>query len=187
MMPGLRPRRRLGLWLAVLVCSSALALGARLALMEWYPVNYRPQIARCGGEHGLDPYLVAAVIRAESRFRPKATSPQGARGLMQIMPETGRWVAEQMGLPYQDDFLYEPEYNIRVGCWYLAALLREFAGDPVLALAAYNGGLTNVNTWLSERRWTGEVAQIPFPETRHYVAAVLRDQKRYRFLYGEWR
>jgi len=162
-------------------------LGARLALTQLYPVSFRTHIARCGEEHGLDPHLVAAVIRAESRFRPDATSPQGARGLMQVMPGTGRWVAEQMGLPYDDDLLYDPEYNIRVGCWYLAALLREFAGDPVLALAAYNGGLTNVNIWLSERRWTGEVVHIPFPETRHYVAAVLRDQRRYRIIYGEWR
>jgi len=174
------------MWLAVLTFSSVLALAARLALMQLYPVDYRSHIARCGGEHGLDPYLVAAVIRAESRFRPEATSPQGARGLMQIMPDTGRWVAQQLGLPYDDDLLYEPEYNIRVGCWYLAALLREFAGDPVLALAAYNGGLSNVYAWLSERRWSGEVAHIPFPETRHYVAAVLRDHKRYRLLYGAW-
>lgn len=185
MRPGSRIRRRL----AVLLALPLLVLGVRAALTQRYPLAYRPAIADCAEDHGLDPYLVAAVIRAESRFRPEATSPQGARGLMQIMPDTGRWVAEQMGLPYDDAYLYDPAYNIRLGCWYLSALLGEFAGDPVLALAAYNGGLTNVYTWLNSQQWTGErdtLAQIPFAETRHYVANVLRDQRRYCLLYGTW-
>ncbi|MEW8978129.1 MAG: lytic transglycosylase domain-containing protein [Symbiobacterium sp.] len=185
-----RRRRRRRRWLALAILVFALVLAARLALGRLYPLAYHAEISRCAAEHGLDPYLVVALIRAESRFRPAATSPQGARGLMQIMPETGRWVAEQMGLPFSPDSLYEPAYNIRVGCWYLAALLQEFAGDPVLALAAYNGGLGNVKDWLEQERWTGErhtLTQVPFAETRHYVAAVLRDQQRYRFLYGEWR
>jgi len=176
--------------LAILLALPLLVLAFRAALMQGYPVKYRSAISDCAEEHGLDPYLVAAVIRAESRFRPDATSPQGARGLMQVMPDTGRWVAGKMGLPYDDAYLYEPLYNIRLGCWYLAALLREFAGDPVLALAAYNGGMSNVYRWLNEQQWTGErdtLAQIPFSETRYFVANVLRDQKRYRLLYGVWK
>lgn len=186
----MRRRGRIRRRLIALLALPLLVLGVRAALMQGYPIAYRTVIADCAEEHGLDPYLVAAVIRAESRFRPEATSPQGARGLMQIMPDTGRWVAEQMGLPYDDAYLYDPVYNIQLGCWYLAALLREFSGDPVRALAAYNGGMTNVYNWLNDQQWTGErdtLGQIPFAETRHYVANVLRDQRRYRLIYGVWK
>ena len=101
-----RRRGRIRRRLIALLALPLLVLGVRAALMQGYPIAYRTVIADCAEEHGLDPYLVAAVIR-ESRFRPEATSPQGARGLMQIMPDTGRWVAEQMGLPYDDAYLYD--------------------------------------------------------------------------------
>jgi len=165
-------------------------LGGRYVLGQLYPLKYEEAISQWSQAYRLDPYLVAAVIRAESHFRPDATSSEGARGLMQVMPETGRWAAEQLGLPYEPDYLYNPDYNIRIGCWYLATLLEGFEGDVVTSLAAYNGGLTNVRKWLDENRWTGErhtLEQIPFPETRHYVAEVLKNQQRYQWLYGEWR
>ncbi|MFZ5814565.1 MAG: lytic transglycosylase domain-containing protein [Bacillota bacterium] len=183
--------RRSLTWLVVLaVLAGALLTGLRLLVYSLYPLAYEESLFQRAREQQLDPYLVAAVIRAESRFRPRATSPQGARGLMQVMPETGQWAAEQMKLPFHPDYLYDPDYNIRIGCWYLANLLKEFDGDPVLALAAYNAGRNNVRKWLAERRWTGEghtLEQIPFPETRHYVAVVLRDYQRYLWLYGQHR
>lgn len=184
----MKVRRSLTTLLIAAGLAVALSLGGRWLIYRWYPLTYQPIIFQQAREHGLDPYLVAAVIRAESRFRPRAISPQGARGLMQIMPETGKWVADQMNLPFQPDQLYDPEYNIRIGSWYLSNLVKEFGGDPVLALAAYNGGRTNVQKWLRERQWTGEhhtLDQIPFQETRYYVAAVLRDYQRYLWLYGQ--
>lgn len=187
----MKVRRSLTTWLAIVLgLAVALPLGGRWLVYRWYPLTYETIIVRRSREHGLDPYLVAAVIRAESRFRPQATSQQGARGLMQIMPETGKWAAEQMEVDFHPDYLYDPEYNIRIGCWYLANLVKEFEGDTVLALAAYNGGRNNVQKWLNERQWTGEsrtLEQIPFQETRHYVAAVLLDYKRYLWLYGQVR
>lgn len=185
----MKSRRSLTTWLAVLlVLGLALFFSGRWLVYRWYPLPYESIIFQRSREYGLDPYLVAAVIRAESRFRPQALSPQGARGLMQIMPETGKWAADQMNLPFHPDDLYDPDYNIQIGCWYLANLLGEFGGDPVLALAAYNGGRSNVNKWLSENQWTGEqrtLEQIPFKETRHYVAAVMEDYERYVWLYKE--
>lgn len=175
---------RLAFWLSFLFVTAA--VGGRWALTVLYPLEYREIIFERAREHGLDPFLVAAVIRTESHFRPGATSPQGARGLMQIMPETGRWAAAQMQIPYSEELLYDPDYNIRMGCWYLAELHREF-GDTVLALAAYNGGRTNVARWLAQRQWTGEhrtLEQIPFSETRRYVAVVMRDYRWYRWLYA---
>lgn len=183
----MKARRSLSRMVLLVLLAFTAVAGGRWLLYRWYPLTYEPIIQQRARENGLDPYLVAAVIRAESKFRPLAASPQGARGLMQIMPETGKWVAEQMQMPFHADSLYDPDYNIRIGCWYLANLLKEFDGDTVLALAAYNGGRNNVRKWLDERQWTGEphtLDQIPFPETRNYVAVVLRDHKRYLWLYG---
>ena len=164
-----------------------IAAGGWWGVLRLYPLEYRQQVMDHAAEYRVDPYLVAAVIRVESGFKREATSRQGARGLMQIMPETGEWIARQMKLPYDPEMLYDPDYNIRIGCWYLAELHREFGGDTVLALAAYNGGRTNVRQWLNERQWTGEhhtLDQIPFKETRLYVAKVLRDLDWYRVIYG---
>lgn len=174
----------------LLVATGAfLALWGAVALLRWlYPLDHAAAIAGAAERHGLDPLLVAAVIRVESRFRPDATSSVGARGLMQILPETGRWIAARMGLkPFHPDDLFRPEVNIEVGTWYLAHLRAEFGGNLVAALAAYNGGRNNVRAWLDAGRWDGTVsraASIPFPETRHFVRAVMRDWRIYRWIYG---
>lgn len=185
-------RGRVLFWLTALAFLAGFVYsgGRWLLFTHLYPLSYKSLIFAYAEANGVDPYLVAAIIRTESGFRPDATSSQGARGLMQIMPETGRWAAARLGIEFTPDDLYDPEYNIRLGTWYLAELLREFAGDPVLALAAYNGGRANVWRWLEERQWTGEARtldQIPFAETRRYVARVLRDHQRYLWLYGEAR
>jgi soluble lytic murein transglycosylase len=181
-------RRRWPWRSAVMLLLLAVAgfLGSRWAIMQLYPLDHRAILFYHAREQGLDPYLVAAVIRVESGFRRGVSSPQGARGLMQIMPETGEWAAQQMDLDFTPDMLFDPDYNIRMGSWYLAHLRHEFGGDTVLALAAYNAGRNNVQKWLDERQWTGEahrLEQIPFKETRLYVAKVLRDVDRYRWIY----
>lgn len=162
-------------------------LGGRWLLLRAYPLEYQPMIERYAQANQLDPMVVAALIRNESHFDPDALSKQGARGLMQIMPETGAWIAGQMQIPYSDEQLWDPNYNIKLGSWYLNNLSHEFDGDLVLALASYNAGRSNVRKWLDEDRWTGEHAtlrQIPFAETRAYVAKVLRDVEVYRWIYG---
>ncbi|HHW55929.1 MAG: lytic transglycosylase domain-containing protein [bacterium] len=151
-----------------------------------YPIHYQEIIFRCGREFGVDPFLITAVIRVESKYYPRALSPAGAVGLMQIMPETGQWVAEKLELEnFTPDLLYEPEINIRIGTWYLASLQEEF-GDLNLVLAAYNGGRGNVKRWLEKQRAEGQAAGLegfPFPETRSYVVKVLHNYKRYREIY----
>src|SRR5690606_24350900 len=102
---------------------------------------YRATVERWASEYGVDARLVAAVVRVESRYVPSARSSKGARGLMQLMPDTGAWVAERLGLgPVEPDELEDPELNLRLGTWYLAYQIRAFNGDLTLALAAYNGG-----------------------------------------------
>ena len=185
---GLRPGT--AVTLAVLLGLTVwAAANVRTALRWIYPVYYRDVIERWASAHGLDPWLVAAVVRVESNFRPSATSPRGARGLMQILPDTGRWVAQQMGeTRYFDDLLYDPEVNVRLGTWYLADLLRQFKGSEPLALAAYNAGRGAVQRWLAESTWDGSeegIDAVPYGETRRFVAKVLRMWRIYRWLYAE--
>ncbi|WP_366924532.1 lytic transglycosylase domain-containing protein [Metallumcola ferriviriculae] len=153
----------------------------------FYPLPYREDIFRYSRQFDLDPYFIAAVMRVESRYYSKALSKRGARGLMQLMPETARWVAGQMNIEYNDELLYQPDYNIQLGCWYLANLLVEFQGNFAAVLAAYNGGRGRVARWLDEGTWDGRLestADIPFPETRTFVDRVWRDYQIYRHIYN---
>ncbi|ADL08388.1 lytic transglycosylase domain-containing protein [Thermosediminibacter oceani] len=150
-----------------------------------YPLRYEEYIVRYAAEYEVDPYLVAAVIKVESNFSPTAVSPKGAIGLMQLMPETARWAADQMGVRNFNGDLFNPELNIRIGTWYLSMLIKEFDGDTNMALAAYNGGTGNVKEWikngvLSRKR---DVDLIPFGETRNFVYKVKRAYTWYKRLY----
>jgi soluble lytic murein transglycosylase len=153
----------------------------------FYPLGYWDAIVRYSGERGLDPYLVAALIRQESTFNPRVKSQAGARGLMQILPSTGRLLARQERVRYDISDLYDPEINIRYGTRYLKDVLGSFGGRVDYALASYNAGPHRV------RRWTGMdltipsevfIEEIPFDETRDYVKLVLRNEMLYRRLYG---
>lgn len=151
-----------------------------------YPFGWRPQITEAAERTGLDPFLVAAVVREESSYYPRALSPAGARGLMQLMPGTAQIVVEDRGLPSGDGLLEEPTANIQIGTIFLADLLREW-GDPRLALAAYNAGPTRVRQWWQARRTSdleAFVEQIPFDETRRYVKRVMLSWEEYRRIYG---
>lgn len=189
--------RRLLAWLKrVILLTAVLCIaGYFVYSTDWfqknyvYPFPYQDIVYRYALEHNMSPYLIAAVIRTESKFNPSARSPKGATGLMQLMPETASWIATQ--LDYHDfdvKVMTNPETNIRFGTWYLSSLQREFGGNEVLYLAAYNGGRGNVGQWINKYGWSAsfrEIEQIPFRETREYVAKVLRDQKRYQELYGK--
>lgn len=153
-----------------------------------YPLPHRELVFHYAAQHDVDPYLVFAVMRAESKYLPTATSVKGARGLMQIMPETGTWIAEKLKIEdYQSGMLYEPETNIRFGTWYLNSLREEFDGNLVLTLAAYNGGRGNVKQWKQQYGWQADfrnIEQIPFKETRFYVGKVLKSYDTYKRLYA---
>lgn len=153
----------------------------------FYPFPYRNLIEKYAAEQNIDPLLMTAIMKRESNFDPRARSKKGARGLMQIMPETGTWIASQMGIEsFHPDKLYDVETNIRLGAWYIANLLREFNGELLPTLAAYNGGQGNVRKWLAEKNWNEKqftASQIPFPETRKYVESVSNTYKIYKYLY----
>lgn len=149
-------------------------LDDHLARQIAYPFNYKEEVIAAAEKEQVPPSLVASVILAESKYKNTAESETGALGLMQLMPDTARWVAQQVGHGnYTDRQLKEPTINIELGTWYLGHLLKEFNGDQVLALAAYNAGRGHVESWLRDNNWNGMVDTIPFPETRSYVKAGL--------------
>lgn len=141
-----------------------------------YPMKYEDEIDRYAGEYQLDPALVCAVIYAESGFDPDAVSVDGARGVMQIMPETGEWIASKLKLDdYDADRLFEPDLNIRFGCWMLNYLFKRFDGDSQKALAAYNAGQGTVDGWMKRPDCSSDgitLSYIPYRETRNYVKKV---------------
>lgn len=151
-----------------------------------YPAHLLDPI-RLRARDRVDPFLVAGLIREESVYDPRALSPVGAIGLMQIMPDTGRRVARAAGLSdFSVDQLYTPEVNLTVGVRYLGDLLDRFAGNQAYAVAAYNAGPEAVTRWLegSPPRAIDEfIEEIPFVETRAYVKRVLRSAWLYQALY----
>jgi soluble lytic murein transglycosylase len=157
-------------------------------LRMMYPLPFWDSIVSRARAHRLDPLLVAAVIQQESSFDPRAVSRSGARGLMQLMPGTGRQIARKRRVPYRLALLYEPDKNIEFGTDYLAGMLERFGGRVELALAAYNGGPNRAARWWRELGSEDVeifVDDIPLGETRRYVKRVTMHYERYRRLYGE--
>lgn len=183
---ALRGQKRLWIY-ATLGIMALLLLAESVFWKAYYPLFHVRTVETYAREYGLDPFLLAAVVRVESGYDRWAVSSKGARGLMQVMPETGYWAAEILGMKgFDPDHLFEPEVNLRIGTWYLARLYREFDGSRVLALAAYNSGATRVREWLAQGDWDGTekgVKDIPYPETREFVIKVLGHAERYRRLY----
>ena len=151
------------------------------------PIAYQSVIRQQAAEKHLDPALVAAVIYAETKFIPR-TSSAGAEGLMQLMPQTATYLAHQSGgTTFTVKDLGTPSVNIAYGSYYLRYLLDHFHNNKMLAIAAYNGGIANVDRWVAEARADGQrltIARIPFPETRAYVQKVLTAQHEYRTTYA---
>jgi soluble lytic murein transglycosylase len=142
-----------------------------------YPLRYEQFVRGHARNYRLDPALLAAVIYQESKFRADAKSSSGALGLMQLRPDTARGIAIRTGgNRFQTSDLYNPEINIRYGSWYLRNLLNKY-GDERLALAAYNAGQRNVDTWREQGKG------IQFSETRAYVDRVEKLKKIYRNAY----
>ena len=166
--------------LLLLVLASAYVLYGRL-----FPMEHEETVTTYAKEYDVDPFLVYAVIHTESRFREDAVSPAGAIGLMQVTPDTGQFISEQLKLSsFTEELLKDPELNIRMGTWYLSYLKESFPRVETL-LAAYNAGPNRVRTWLEDEDVSdGEIlTDIPFEETRNYVERVLQREKIYRLLY----
>lgn len=152
-----------------------------------FPMPYRPDVERSSAANGLDPTIVAALIRQESEFDPHAVSRAKAYGLTQVLPSTGRQLSRRLGMTgFRPSRLFEPSYNLKLGTYYLRSILDAHEGRWDYALASYNAGKSRTDLWRSwyEYREPAEfVETIPFTETRNYVAIVLRNADMYRRLY----
>ena len=152
-----------------------------------FPKAYWTDLRKFSAENGLDPYLVASLIRQESEFNPNAISRANAVGLMQLLPITGKKVAKEAKLRhYSASQLYTPAVNLELGTRYFKSMVDKF-GSFEYALAAYNAGSDRVQDWLSEGKYRDPqefVESIPFTETREYVQAILRNANVYKQLYG---
>jgi peptidoglycan lytic transglycosylase len=148
-----------------------------------YPRSYRTLVARYARSQGLDANLVMGLVRQESAFNPRATSSSDARGLMQVLPRTVSRRGSRRRVAARR--LYEPSYNLRIGCAYLKARLKSFDGKVEQALASYHAGPTRVKRWIEGQDFsepTEFLESIPIPATRGYVERVLRDAVIYRQL-----
>jgi soluble lytic murein transglycosylase len=187
-------RRRIGFLaaaaIAALAVAAAVAPWADRAVQEVkLPLRHDDIIRQQASAKGLDPALIAGVIYAESHFRDQ-TSHAGAKGLMQLMPQTADYIAEKSGgTAFVQGDLATPQVNISYGSWYLRYLLQKYGGREVLALAAYNAGEGKVDEWAAVATARGErfraADHIPFAETRQYVEKVLDARVRYRRTYAK--
>jgi soluble lytic murein transglycosylase len=188
-------RRRIAALLAAVVLGGTVAalvtgvgpLGDTL-LEITLPLRHDDIIRQQAADKDLDPALIAAVIYEESRFRDQ-TSHAGARGLMQITPDTADFIARRSGgVQFTQADLATPQINIAYGAWFLRYLIDHYDGNETLAIAAYNAGQTNVDRWVYQAG--GEESfdaarDVPFPETRAYVANVQERRGEYREHYAD--
>ena len=183
-------RRRLGVLLLVVLAATAVAMTTMSPFVDKavqeiaLPLRHDDIIRQQARDKGLDPSLIAGVIYVESRFRDQ-TSPAGAKGLMQILPETADYIARLSGgTEFERGDLANPQINIAYGSYYLNYLMEKYGRNEGLALAAYNAGEGKVDEWLGEGRAPDDPDEIPFPETRNYVVQVLEVRERYRDEYA---
>jgi soluble lytic murein transglycosylase len=186
-------RRRLALVVvAVLVgglCAAVISgLGSEVAREITLPLKHEDIIRQQAHDKDLDPALIAAVIYEESRFRDQ-TSHAGARGLMQITPQTADAIAKHSGgVRFRQSDLAEPQINISYGAYYLRLLIDHYGGNETLAVAAYNAGIGNVDRWVGNAGGADQfrsAEHIPFPETRAYVDNVMERRADYRANYSK--
>ena len=155
-----------------------------------YPLEYEQELLNAAEEFEIDPCLLAALVYCESSFRADAVSNVGAIGLMQIMPETGEWLSSKIELDgeYTVESLYEPEVNLRLGCWYLSFLHRRYDGRWQEALTAYIAGQGQVDKWLKDPALSADgrtLDVIPGQDVKEYAAKVLRTHEIYREAYPD--
>ncbi|MFI3209677.1 MAG: lytic transglycosylase domain-containing protein [Peptostreptococcaceae bacterium] len=148
-----------------------------------YPRAYKTFVSKYSEEFNIDENLVYSIMKAESKFLRNAKSHKGAKGLMQISDITRDWAIEELELGEVD--IFDPETNIKISCWYINKLFREF-GELELVITSYNAGSGNVSKWLKNKDYSldGEsLYYIPFEETDNYLRKVLNNYRHYNYIY----
>lgn len=180
---------------ALLIVALCLGVGwyrqqKELHRFDAYPIRYAAEVNAAAAEFDLEPAYLYAVILAESSFRPDAVSSVGALGLMQVMPETGEWIAGKLDLSdsFTADMLTDPALNVRFGSWYLRYLLNRYDGDKRCASAAYHAGQGTVDAWLADPSMSPDghtLSAIGYETTDYYVNKVLSNYETYLALLSQ--
>ncbi len=164
-------------FLILFFCAVLILLLICAGFIVLYPKKFAGFVQKYSQQNNLNTNLVYALVRAESSFNPYAVSGSGAIGLMQIMPTTATWIASEFQETFEIENLYNPETNIKYGCFYLRYLLNKF-NNETYALCAYNAGETVVRGWLNSQ----ENFKIPYPETARYIKKIENGKKVYAVL-----
>mgnify|MGYP000070430551 CR=1 FL=1 len=181
------------LYVYALLCIIILALLIAILYPWWYnrrqmreyPLKHTELVEKYAADYGVDKALIYAVIRTESSFNASAVSYAGARGLMQMTPDTFKWLQTKTGEKLDTEMLFDPETSIKHGTFFLNMLLEEF-GELETAIAAYHAGRGKVNSWLRDSAISPDgktIPEIPIPQTRHYVNKVMSAYERYKKIY----
>ena len=159
----------------------------QIILQNIYPKKYEEYVEKYAEKNNIDPLLIFSIIKAESNFKENAESSSGAVGLMQLMEETAKEIAESMDEPIlEKEELKEAETNIKIGIKYYSILQKNYDGNMLLALTAYNAGIGNVNTWIKNgiiKSDGSDIENIPYKETNMYVRKIIRNYKMYNKIY----
>lgn len=150
-------------------------------------VEYEDLIRAYAAKNDIPPAYVASVIMAESSYRPEAVSSVNAQGLMQILPSTAEWIAGKLDETYVEGSLFDPETNIRYGCWYLGFLMHRYDGDMRCSSSAYHAGQGTVDKWLADPNYSADgktLDVIGYDSTNTYVSRVLRYYEKYEEIYA---
>ena len=156
-------------------------------LKQIYPLKYTQWVEKYAKEYDVDDLLIYAIIKAESNFDEKANSTSNAKGLMQVLETTADDIAKDLGNYNMGDYdLYDPETNIMFGTKYFSYLLKDYSGNELLAMAAYNAGKGNIKRWIENgtiKADGSDIENIPYKETTTYVRKISRNYKIYKMLY----
>ena len=156
-------------------------------LRRIYPIDYPEYVEKYAEQNEVDKYMIYAIIKAESNFKPEVKSQSKAIGLMQLLEETALEMSNSIdNQDITEEELYDPETNIKLGTFYYAYLLNHYQGNNILALTAYNAGMGNVDTWIKTgviQSDGSDIENIPYKETNNYVRKILRDYQIYLRLY----
>jgi len=151
----------------------------------FFPMKYQEKIEILSDKYDVSGAIVASIANVESNFNEKAVSNKGALGVMQLMPSTAEWLAEKTGIEYDKEKLFDGEYCLELGAYYISFLI-DFFDDERLAICAYNAGQGNVSYWLTNKQYSSDgktLDYIPFEETRNYLAKVLNQYNYYKNKY----
>lgn len=186
-------RKFLG-WLILLIVIAVVLIKVvnikDIFLKNMYPTKYSEYVYTYSEENNIDPFLVFAVIKTESNFNSDVVSNSKAMGLMQLLEKTAEEVVinDIEEESFSKEVLFEPEENIKIGTRYFASLLKRYDDNYLIALAAYNAGIGNVDEWIQKgiiKKDGSDIENIPYKETNNYVRKIVRDYEIYKNLYEE--